>query len=167
MFDMSEKKKMPSMDIGILPKNREAVCKLLAKLLADEYVLYTHALNCHWNVVGPHFGPLHKLFLENYEMLFTAVDDLAERIRTLGGTTPATLTEFLAHTQFKEKKSAVEQGGPLVADLYNNYRTVICSMRDAIRACEDQYDDIGTGNFLTDMMERHEKSAWMLRAHLE
>ena len=89
-------------NIGISEKNLEGVIKILSTLLADEYVLYTKARNYHWNVVGMQFNELHKFFQSLYEELNEYVDDVAERIRTLGGNAVATLKEFLELTRLKE-----------------------------------------------------------------
>lgn len=156
-----------SYDLGIYQGNRVFVCALLKALIADEFVLYTKTLNAHWNVTGPFFGPLHALFKDNYEMLFQMIDDLAERSRTLGGTAPGSLTEFLSNTQLAERPGTITTGQELIALLYNDHLAIIRSLRTAIGACEKQYSDVGTANFLTDLMEKQEKAAWMLRAHLE
>lgn len=164
---MEHTKKTISYDVGIDQKNRAAVCALLSTLIADEFVLYTKTLNAHWNVTGPFFGPLHALFKDNYEMLFNMIDDLAERSRTLGGTAPGSLAEFLDNTQLTERAGTMTVGQDLIALLYNDHLAIIRSLRTAIGACEKQYSDVGTANFLTDLMEKQEKAAWMLRAHLE
>lgn len=164
---MEKKRQIISYDIGIDQKDKDAVIRLLCSLLSDEFVLYIKTLNCHWNVIGPHFGPLHTLFKDNYEMLLQMVDDFAERIRTLGGSAPGSFVEFLKNTQLKERKGVTTHGQELIAVLYEDHLIIIRSFRDAINKCDKQYHDVGTGNFLTDMMEKQEKAAWMLRAHLE
>jgi starvation-inducible DNA-binding protein len=164
---MVKKKADVSYDIGLSEKDKAAVVKILNVLLADLFVLYVKSLNCHWNIIGPHFGPLHLLFRQNYEMLFQHVDDVAERIRTLGSASPASVAAYAKMTRIKELSAQEQQGPEMVEALYTSFLEVIRAMRKAIDEVQDNYHDLGTGNFLTDMMEEQEKAAWMLRAHLE
>ena len=87
---------------GLSDADRKGVTRILSSLLADEYVLYTKARNYHWNVVGRHFSELHKFFEAQYEELDNIIDEVAERIRALGGTSPGTLGEFLKLTRLRE-----------------------------------------------------------------
>ncbi len=153
-------------NIGITEKNLEGVIKILSTLLADEYVLYTKVRNYHWNVVGMQFNDLHKFFQSLYEELNEYVDDVAERIRTLGGNTVATLKEFLDLTRLKEHPGEYPDAKTMISNLLNDYETIIRNLRDDIVAVEEQYKDLGTADFLTELMEKHEKTAWMLRSFL-
>ncbi len=164
---MMTNKDNPSYDIGILQEDRAAVAKLLNVVLADIFVLYLKTLNAHWNVIGPDFGPMHLLFLQNYEMLFNQIDDVAERIRTLGFPADASLARYAQCTQIVEFPTKTQNGRVLIESVYESYLAVIRLIRSTIEQCEEKYHDVGTGNFLTDMMEKQEKAAWMLRAHLE
>lgn len=154
-------------NIGLEAKQREAVVGLLSALLADEYVLYTKTRNYHWNVVGPQFNDLHKFFQEQYEALDDVVDEVAERARTLGGHSIGTLAEFAQLTRLKEHPTRYPEAREMVADLLADHEAIIRTLRRDLETVAEQHRDIGTNDFLTGLMERHEKMAWMLRAFLE
>lgn len=153
--------------IGLNKEQREGVTGLLKTLLADEYVLYTKTRNYHWNVKGPLFHDLHKFYEGQYEQIDGTIDDVAERIRALGGTAPGSLAEMLALATLKETPggglTAQEMTGSLLAD----HEQVIVFLRGALEAAASRHGDAGTSDFLTGLMEEHEKMAWMLRAMLE
>ena len=151
-------------NIGITDRNRQAVVKILNTLLSDEYVLYTKTRKCHWNVVGPQFNDLHKFFESQYEALNEIVDDVAERARSLGGISFGTLSEFLKHTRLKEKAGHNPNAQGMIRDLLTDHEAIIRSLRIDLEACANDYGDMGTSDFLTGLMEQHEKMAWMLRA---
>lgn len=154
------------MNIGIDEKNRQAVNSLLGKLLADEYVLYTKTRNYHWNVVGPHFSDYHKLFEGQYDGLAEDIDAIAERIRSLGGKTVATLAEFVKNARLKEHPGEYPSADKMIANLVADHEGLIQTLRADISTCEDN-NDAGTADYLTGLMEKHEKTAWMLRSVLE
>jgi len=133
-------------------------------LLADEFVLYTKARNYHWNVIGPQFHDLHKLFEEQYEALSDMVDEVAERIRTLGGVAPGTLEEFRKAARLREEPGAVPPALQMVRNLASDHEAIVRQLRQDIPVVQDQHNDVGTADFLTGLMEKHEKYAWMLRA---
>lgn len=164
---MVKKSKSISYDIGVSEKNRNQICILLNTILADESVLYVKTLNFHWNLVGPFFGPLHALFKDNYEMIFVFIDDIAERVRQLGGVSLGSMNEFLAKTNLQEHKGQIFDGRDMIGILYEDHLAVIRLLRKVVSLCIDEYGDESTGNFLTEILEKHEKAAWMLRAHLE
>ncbi|GIW45870.1 MAG: DNA starvation/stationary phase protection protein [Candidatus Binatia bacterium] len=151
-------------NIGLTEQQREAVCAILRALLADEFVLYTKARNYHWNVVGPQFHDLHKLFEEQYEALDDIVDEVAERIRSLGGVAPGTLEEFRQAARLREEPGKVPSAREMVRNLAEDHEAIVRQLRQDIAATQDQHHDVGTADFLTGLMERHEKYAWMLRA---
>lgn len=153
-------------NIGLLDAHREGVVQILNTLLADEYLLYTKTRNYHWNVVGPQFNDLHKFFEEQYNELNDIVDDVAERARTLGGNAFGTLTEFLQHTRLKEHPGQYPTAQEMISNLLTDHETVIRNLRIDLKTCADTYQDVGTNDFLTGLMEKHEKMAWMLRAFL-
>ena len=154
--------------LGIEEDNRIAVVGVLNALLSDEYVLYTKTRNFHWNVTGPNFKALHGFFEEQYRQLDEAVDLVAERARKLGGDAAGTLEEFLELARLEEAPSASPPpANKMLATLLADHEKVIRQLREDIKACEETYDDQGTMDFLTGLMEEHEKMAWMLRAHLE
>jgi len=153
-------------NIGITEQNLEGVIKILSTLLADEYVLYTKARNYHWNVVGMQFNDLHKFFQTLYEELNEYVDDVAERIRTLGGKSVATLKEFLELTRLREHPGEYPDAKTMISNLLADYETIIRNLREDIVTVGEKYKDLGTADFLTELMEKHEKTAWMLRSFL-
>jgi starvation-inducible DNA-binding protein len=154
-------------EIGIPGRNREAVVRQLNDLLSDEYVLYTKTRNYHWNVVGPQFNDLHKLFEAQYEALNDIVDEVAERVRTLGGWSRATLAEFAKSARLKEHPGEYPDAKGMIANLLADHEAVIQTLRADVAACAEKFGDIGTSDFLTGLMEQHEKTAWMLRSMLQ
>lgn len=157
---------MDKVNIGLSPKTRTKVISVLSDVMADQYVLYTKTRNYHWNVTGEDFAQYHKLFEEQYSAIDEDIDDVAERIRALGGKTPATLAEFVKAATLKEHPGKYPSAKAMIANLLADHETVIRSLRKAIEIC-DGVDDDGTEDFLTQLMEKHEKTAWMLRATVE
>jgi starvation-inducible DNA-binding protein len=156
-----------TLDIGLSAANTQGVVAILSRLLADEHVLYTRLRNYHWNVVGMAFGPLHELFQDQYEAIADDIDEVAERIRMVGGTAPGTMTEFLQFATLAESPGQLPDDRGMVAQLVADHEAIIRNLRRDLRACDEQYDDMGTSDFLTGLMEKHEKQAWLLRAHIE
>jgi starvation-inducible DNA-binding protein len=154
-------------DIGISPASTQGVVALLSRLLADEHILYVRLRNYHWNLVGMAFGPLHALFQAQYEALATEIDDIAERIRMVGGIAPGTMTEYLQLATLAEQPGRLPDERGMIAQLVADHEAIIRHLRRDVRASDEQYDDMGTSDFLTGLMERHEKQAWLLRAHIE
>ncbi|QIL39600.1 DNA starvation/stationary phase protection protein [Pedobacter sp. HDW13] len=153
--------------IGITPENRQAVSEQLAKLLADEYVLYTKTRNAHWNVEGIDFLAKHKFFEEQYNQLDEFIDSVAERIRKIGHYAPATLKNFLALTHLTEYSERHNDSLGYIKDLLADHETVIEFIRGNINPIANDYGDAGTSDFITGLMETHEEMAWFLRAHLK
>jgi starvation-inducible DNA-binding protein len=154
-------------NLGISESNREQTVKILNALLADEYVLYTKTRNYHWNVVGPQFNDLHKFFEAQYEALNEVVDDVAERARTLGGKSVATLAEFTQQSRLKEHPGQYPAATAMLSNLLADHEAVIRTLRADLATVMDKHGDAGTSDFLTGLMEKHEKMAWMLRAFLD
>ena len=154
------------MDVGIAQKDRDGSIKILNQLLSDEYVLYTKSRNYHWNVVGSDFSELHKFFEAQYEELDDIIDEVAERARSLGGNSLGTLKEFLQNTKLKEFSGDTPEAKKMIANLLNDHESIIKELRQNLNTCAEQYHDMGTSDFLTGLMEQHEKMAWMLRAYL-
>jgi len=153
-------------NIGITAENRQAVSEQLAKLLADEYVLYTKTRNAHWNVEGPDFLSKHKFFEQQYGLLEGFIDSVAERIRKIGHYAPATLKNFLALTHLTEYSERKNDSLGYIKDLLADHETVIEFIRGNINPIADEYGDAGTSDYLTGLMEEHEEMAWILRSHL-
>lgn len=149
--------------IGLSADVRQKEASILNKLLSDEFVLYTKTLKFHWNVQGIVFHDFHLAFKEQYEKLFDIVDLIAERARALGAPALGSLQEFTTFTRLKEitteKLTALEMIKALLAD----HEAIIRTIREAIDTTA-QLGDQGTSNFLQDLIIKHEKIAWMLRA---
>lgn len=153
--------------IGISPENREVVAHQLTKLLADEFVLYTKTLNAHWNIEGMDFHSVHVYFEDLYNQSAVMVDEIAERIRQLGHYAPATLKNFLQLTHLTEQDQDGNDSASLIKKLLNDHDTIIDFIRGNVNEFQDAHKDAGTSDFVTGLMEKHEKIAWMLRAHLK
>ena len=153
--------------IGLSTEQREGVVKILNTLLSDEYLLYTKTRNYHWNVVGPQFNDLHKFFEAQYEALNDVVDDVAERARSLGGKAFGTLAEFSQHTRLKEQPGKQPPALTMVANLQADHEAMVRTVRADLATVMEKHNDAGTSDFLTGLMERHEKMAWMLRSFHE
>lgn len=152
--------------IGITDSNREAVAKVLAKILADETVLYTKTKNAHWNVEGQDFYDKHKFFETQFEELDGIIDRIAERIRSLGHYAPATLKVFLELTQLTEVSSEKNDSNGFMKELLSDHQAIIISLRENIHPFANDFKDYGSSDFITGLMEDHEKMAWFLRSHL-
>ena len=152
--------------IGITAKNRLAVATQLSKLLADEFLLYTKTRNAHWNVEGNDFHAMHLFFESQYEQLDEIMDSVAERIRTIGHYAPATLKSFLKLTHLSELIESRNDSIDFIKELLSDHESIIEFIRGNIHPFEDTYKDAGTSDYVTGLMETHEKMAWMLRAHL-
>jgi len=152
--------------IGINEESRKAVSDQLAKLLADEFVLYTKTRNAHWNVEGTDFHSMHLFFESQYEQLDDFMDSVAERIRTIGHYAPATLKSFLDLTHLTEKTRDKNDSLSFIKELLEDHESIIEFIRGNIDPFASKYHDYGTSDYITGLMEDHEKMAWMLRAHL-
>ena len=153
-------------NIGLSQKNLDAVIKVLATDLADLHVIYIKTRNYHWNVQGPNFHALH-LFLESqYDLLEESIDEVAERIRALGGQAPGSMKQFLALSTLSEDSKESVSAPNMLAALLADHETVATSLRNQMKEVGDTFGDDGTADFLTGLLEQHEKMAWMLRAHL-
>jgi starvation-inducible DNA-binding protein len=153
-------------NIGITQKNRQVVALEMSKLLADEFILYTKTRNAHWNVEGGDFHAMHLFFESQYEQLDEIMDSVAERIRTIGHYAPATIKSYLKLTHLTE--SGEDRNGSLdfIRELLSDHESIIEFLRSKIPAFASTYKDLGTSDYITGLMETHEKMAWMLRSHL-
>ncbi|MCJ8208373.1 DNA starvation/stationary phase protection protein [Mucilaginibacter sp. RS28] len=152
--------------IGITAENLKAVAHALNHILADEFVLYAKTRNAHWNVEGPDFHSKHLFFESQYEQLDEIMDSVAERIRSLGHYAPATLKSFLELTHLSEVLHEKNDGTGFVTELLNDHESIIMKLREQVNYFANELKDAGTSDFVTGLMETHEKMAWMLRAHL-
>ena len=153
-----------TIDIGIDEADRRAIAEGLSHLLADTYTLYLKTHNYHWNVVGPMFNTLHLMFETQYNELALAVDEIAERIRALGEPAPGTYREFAELSSVTEDTDAPD-ATEMIRRLVAGQETVVRTARSIFPAVE-QANDEPTADLLTQRMQVHEKTAWMLRSML-
>lgn len=152
-------------DIGISEQDRGKIAEGLSHLLADTYTLYLKTHNFHWNVKGPMFQTLHVMFEEHYTALALAVDDIAERIRTLGFPAPGTYKQFVELSSIKEDEG-VPEAKEMIRLLVEGHEACVRTARSIFPVC-DATNDEPTADLLTQRMQFHEKTAWMLRSLLD
>ncbi len=153
---------MTEIDIGIDANDRVKIADGLKNLLADSYTLYLQTHNFHWNVSGPQFRELHLMFEEHYTELAVAVDDIAERIRTLDVIAPGTYKEFARLSSIKEV-DGVPSAEDMVDILTKGHEQVVKTSRQVLKLAQEG-DDESTAALVSDRMRIHEKTSWMLRA---
>ncbi len=153
-----------SISIGIDKKDRETIAKHLSKLLADTYSLYLKTHSFHWNVTGPQFNSLHAMFEVQYNELWLAADEVAERIRTLDVAAPGSYSQFGRLTSIKEE-AGVPEWKEMVAQLVEGHEIAAQTARATIKAADGPGDE-GTADMVTGRLKEHEKTAWMLRSLL-
>ena len=151
-----------SIDIGIKKEDRVKIADGLKHLLADSYTLYLQTHNFHWNVTGPHFSELHAMFEQHYTELAIAVDEVAERIRTLDMAAPGTYKEFSRLSSIDEIEG-VPNASKMIDILQHSHETVVKTCRDVLKIAQNAEDE-STAALVSDRMRVHEKTAWMLRA---
>ena len=153
------------MDIGINEKDRKLVAEGLSKLLADSYTLYLKTHYFHWNVTGPMFQTLHLMFEQQYTELALAVDLVAERIRALDVYAPGTYRDFVKLASIKESES-VPKAQDMIRELVAGHEAVVRTARAVFPAVEKAADE-ASADLLTQRLQLHDKTAWMLRSLLE
>jgi starvation-inducible DNA-binding protein len=163
--ETKEKNMNIDIDIGIEASQRQEIAKGLSRVLADSYTLYLKTHNFHWNVTGPMFQTLHLMFETQYNELALAVDLVAERIRALGLPAPGTYRQFIELSSIKEEEG-VPKAQEMIRLLVQGHETVARTAREVFRAAE-RASDQPTCDLLTQRMQVHEKTAWMLRSLLE
>jgi starvation-inducible DNA-binding protein len=154
-----------AIEIGIKPQDRKAIAQGLSRLLADTYTLYLKTHNFHWNVKGPMFQTLHLMFETQYNELALAVDAIAERIRALGHPAPGSYADFGRLSSIKEA-TGVPTATKMIAELVAGQEAVVRTARSVFPVAEKANDE-PTADLLTQRMQVHEKTAWMLRSLLE
>lgn len=162
---MATKSLAAKIDIGINEKDRKAIAKGLSELLADSYSLYLMTHNFHWNVTGPMFNTLHTMFMAQYTEQWAALDLIAERIRALGEPAPATYKEFSKLTSIAEV-SGTPKALEMVRYLVKAQEATAKTARKLF-SLVDKANDQPTADLLTQRLDIHEKTAWMLRSILE
>jgi len=153
------------MDIGIETKDRARIAEGLSRLLADSYTLYLKTHNFHWNVTGPMFNTLHLMFMGQYTEQWNALDLIAERIRALGHRAPGSYAEFAKLSSIPDSEGA-PGAMEMVRQLVNAQEAVARTARSVFKLA-DQANDQPTADLLTQRLQVHEKTAWMLRSLLE
>ena len=153
------------MDTGIKEKDRKAIAEGVSRLLADTYSLYLKTHYFHWNVTGPMFNTLHLMFETQYNELWLATDLIAERIRSLDVYAPGTYSQFAKLTSIPEA-NGVPKANDMIAELVAGHEAVCRTARSVFPASEAASDE-ATADLLTQRLQLHEKTAWMLRSLLE
>ena len=161
----AKKNSAPKIDIGISSNDREKITKGLSDLLADSYTLYLMTHNFHWNVTGPMFNTLHLMFMGQYTEQWNALDLIAERIRALGFPAPGTYKEFVKHASIKEV-DGVPKATDMIKHLVAAQEATARTARKLFTVVE-KANDQPTADLLTQRLDVHEKTAWMLRSLLE
>ncbi|MDP9150674.1 MAG: DNA starvation/stationary phase protection protein [Myxococcota bacterium] len=154
-----------NVNIGIESKQRAQIAESLSKVLADSYTLYLKTHNFHWNVTGPMFQTLHLMFEQHYNELALAVDAVAERIRALGFPAPGTYRQFASLSSIKEE-DGIPKAPDMIRLLVEGHEAVARTARASFTIADDANDQ-PTCDLLTQRMQVHEKTAWMLRSLLE
>ncbi len=150
--------------------NNEAklkIVELLNPILADEFVFYTKVRNYHWNVTGTNFFGLHATFEKIYDELADDIDDIAERIRALDSKTPGTLKEFLKLTSITEEAGIYPHQLEMVQNIVNDFETISNEINSAAHKIQNEFNDEVTAGFLYGLIERYQKTLWMLKSSLE
>lgn len=154
---------MTKMKIGLDGNARKAVAEALNGVLADTFVLYQKTHSYHWNVTGPHFHSLHVMFEEQYREMWDALDVLAERVRALGHFAPASGKAFLVTSAIETTEEAPPAAALMVQNLLADHETLIRRAREALDVAAD-VNDAASEDLITQRIQTHEKTAWMLRA---
>lgn len=155
-----------SLNIGIAPENLKKSTNILATILSNEMTLYVKTRKFHWNISGNSFMELHKLFEDQYRILENNIDEVAERISQLGEKTIGTMTEFIENSTLKESPKQYVSQKNMLEELLEDHEQLITEFRDSIPVFEDDSRDAGSADFVTGLLQQHEKMAWILRRYL-
>ena len=154
-----------AVNIGLNAEQRAAAAKILNRVLADTFVVYAKTRGFHWNVTGSRFMELHRLFESQYEALAESIDEIAERTRALGVRATGSLAGFLAEATLRETTGDPISDDRMLAELRDDHEAMARSLRKDV-ATVDSLGDEGTTDFLTGLLQTHEKTAWMLRSYV-
>jgi starvation-inducible DNA-binding protein len=157
---------MEKINVGLSEEQRTGIVTSLNRLLADEHVLYIKTRNYHWNVVGPRFHSLHEFFEEIYNELAELIDDIAENVRQFGGFACGTMAEFTQLARIKEQPGRIPDQNGMLHDLLDDFESIIRSLREDIEKADEEFDAPDAADFLTSILEHHNKRAWMIRSLL-
>lgn len=153
-------------NIGISENHAQAVAEKLNKLLADEFLLYAKTRNYHWNVEGSNFMEMHKFYEGMYEELDEVIDSVAERIRKIGHYSEGRLKDFIKLTNLEEQDYTNDQNQQL-KNLLDDHETIARYLRNDVTTFADQYKDIGSSDFVTGLLQKHEQWAWFIRSYIK
>ena len=154
-------------NIGLSDETRLEVGQILNLILADEFVLYTTTRDYHWNVTGPEFLSLHQQFEAHYTQIAVWIDDVAERARAIGAGARGNWADLAKAVRTSADPGIGLAAEHMLSELLALHEELIVQLRTDSEACTTRFKDAGTADFLTGLMEQHEKAAWMLRAQLE
>ncbi len=157
---------MANINIGLKEEEIKGVVELLNQQLADFYLLQIKTKKYHWDVVGPQFLTLHKIWEEHYEAFAMNIDAIAERIRTLGKYPIGTAELFVKYSSIEEHSGDLPNATQMVERLICDHETIIRNLRQHIDSCSEKYHDEGTADFLIHLMTQLEEMSWMLRSFL-
>ncbi|MBP2301641.1 Dps family protein [Azospirillum picis] len=152
-------------DIGISDADRKSIADGLSKVLADTFALYVKTHSFHWNVTGPMFNTLHTMFMDQYTELWNALDEIAERIRALGYPAPGSFSQFAELATIKEE-AGVPKANDMIRQLVEGHEAAARTIRGVFPLAEEGSDE-PTADLLTQRLQIHDKTAWMLRSLLE
>lgn len=152
--------------IGLTDLQRDSIIGLLHVHLSNLHVLYVKTRNYHWNVRGRGFSRLHAFFEEQYTQMEVSIDEIAERVRQVGGLTMGTMREFIECATLKEEPGVFPDARTMIENLLADHEAIIRALREDIDTTAEKFHDQGTSDLLTAKLQEHEKTAWMLRAHL-
>jgi len=158
------KQMMP--DLGLSEEAMKSAAELLAKVLADEFVLRLKLRNYHWNVTGPQFRSLHELFEEQYEELADIVDETAERLRTYGRFAPGTMQEYSKLTRLEEQPGDHPSADEMVMNLVLDHEMMVRNLTADSQIAVDENEDVGLEDYFIGLLQQHQEMAWMLRSFL-
>lgn len=153
--------------IGITTDHLQTVANTLGKILADENVLYIKTKNAHWNIEGADFYTMHQFFEGQLQQLDEIIDRVAERIRSIGHYAPASLKSFLELTHLTEMNRSKNNSAGFIKELLTDHESIVIILRKNITPFAKDSKDVGSSDFLTRILEIHEKMAWFLRSHLK
>jgi starvation-inducible DNA-binding protein len=152
--------------IGVPGHEIEEIVTLMNALLVDEYTLYLKTRNAHWHIKGTDFNELHKVFENNYKALDVMIDEIAQRVRSLGHYALGSLEDFLSVTHLVEEGYNYNDTGQIIQILLNQHKSIIHIIRKDISLVSEKYNDLGASDFLALLMKQHKKMSWMLRSYL-
>jgi starvation-inducible DNA-binding protein len=153
-------------NIGLAKSARAGLGEILNRVLADECVLYISTRDYHWNVTGPEFGDLHAAFEEQYEALAAIIDEVAEFSRALGESARGSWSQLIKATRLSARPGSDLAAKEMIGELLTLHEAMIVRLRGDTGTAQERHKDAGTADFLTALMNRHAKIAWMLRAQL-